>query len=142
MFLARPIERRPNGLTDKKPHGMNPIRLVHGKPMINPLGQRHQIPRLDMDANPSILLIPHVEESGTPQYVPYLLRVVDVLLEEGLDLRVVLGKSVGMDGDDVGVGVAAIVAEFGEAGIDGVLGIPGDGDFGIFVGGGIELPVA
>lgn len=67
---------------------------------------------------------------------------MNVFFKEGLDFRFIIGKSVGLDCDDVSVGVTAIVADLVEFGIDGVFGIPGDGDFGIFVGGCVEFPVA
>lgn len=113
MLIAGPVERRPNRLTDEKPHGVDAIGLIHSEPVVNSLRQRHQIPRLDPNAHPLILLIAYVEISRSTQDVTNLFSIVDVLLEECLYLRFVFGEFVRFDGDDVGVGVAAIVAKLG-----------------------------
>jgi hypothetical protein len=77
--------------------------------MINPLRQGHQIPRLDMDTNPFILFVTYVKESGSSEDITDFFRVVNVFFEEGFDFVVVGGEFVGVDCDDVGVGVATIV---------------------------------
>jgi len=142
MLITRPIEWGPNRLTNEQPHGMNPIRLIHSKSMINTLRQRHQIPRLNVNAHPLILLVAHIKISRSAKDVTNFLGIMNVLLEEGLDLRIVFREGVGMDRDDIRVGVAAIIAKLGEFRVHCVLGIPWDGEFGIVVGSGVELPVA
>ncbi len=66
---------------------MNPILFVHGKPMINPLGQHHQITRLDVDAHPFIAVIAYIKESRSAEDVMYFFGIVNVLLEEGFYLE-------------------------------------------------------
>ena len=92
---------------------MNTIILIHSKPMINPLRQSHQIPRLDMDTNPLILFVAHVKESGSSEDITDFFCVVNVFFEEGFDLVIVGREFFGVDCDDVGVGVATIVCSDG-----------------------------
>lgn len=109
MLLTRTIKRSPNRLPNKQPHGMNTIILIHSKPMINPLWQGHQIPRLDMDTNPLIFFVAYVKESRSSEDITDFFRVVNVFFEEGFNFVIVGGEFVGVDCDDVGVGVATIV---------------------------------
>lgn len=113
MLLTRTIEWSPNWLPHKQPHSMNAIFLIDSKPMINPLGQSHQISRLDMDTNPLILFVAYVKESGSSEDITDLLSIVNVFFEECFDFVIVGGELFGVDCDDVSVGVATIVADLG-----------------------------
>lgn len=62
-----------------------------------------------MDTNPFILFVTYVKESGSSEDITDFFRVVNVFFEEGFDFVVVGGEFVGVDCDDVGVGVATIV---------------------------------
>ena len=139
--IVKPIDGSPARDTDEHPHGVDVIDFVAREPVINPLGQRHQIALLDMDADPSIERIPDVEESRSVQDVPDLFRVVDVFREKVLHVRRESWKVIGMDRDDVRVGIPEIVPEGRQSRIDRVLGIPGNRFDGILVRFGIHLPV-
>ena len=137
MLLTRPIEWSPNRLTNEQSHRMNFIPIIHREPMINSLGQRNQIPLLDMNPHPFVLFIPHVKIPRPSKDVSNFFRVVNVFFKEGFDFHVVVGQRGRVDGYDVGVGVATVVTEYGKAGVDVVLGVPGDGEGGIIIAGGI-----
>jgi len=62
-----------------------------------------------MDTYPLILFITYVKESGSSEDITDFFRVVNVFFEEGFDFVIVGGEFVGVDCDDVGVGVATIV---------------------------------
>ena len=111
VILLWTIKWSPHRLSNKQPHRMDHIRLIHRETMIHTLGQRHQIPLLNKDADPFIILIPHVEIPTPAEDVTNLLRVVDVFLEKGFHFLLVAGERVGVDSDDVGVGVAPRVAD-------------------------------
>ncbi len=142
MLLLWPIIRRPNRHTNKQPHRMNIIPLIHRKPMIYPLWQRHQISLLHMHPHPPIFPIPYIKVSTPVQNVSYFFCVMDMFLKEGFDFFIVAGEVIAVDGDDVGVGVAACVADGGEFGIGGGFGIPWDGFDGVGVIFSIHFPIA
>ena len=114
MLISRgTIKRCPYRLSNEQSHGMYSIRFVHRKPMINALRQSHQISRLNMNSHPLILFVPNVEISRSTDNVTNFFRVMNVLLEETFNLRVIFGQGVGVDCDDIRIGVAAIVTDFG-----------------------------
>mmetsp|Transcript_17678 Transcript_17678/g.25821 ORF Transcript_17678/g.25821 Transcript_17678/m.25821 type:complete len:99 (-) Transcript_17678:352-648(-) len=63
MIFAGPIEWRPDGLSYKQSHCVNHIRLIGGEAMVDPFGKRHQIPLLDMHADPPVFLVPDIKKS-------------------------------------------------------------------------------
>ena len=88
---------------------MNHIILIHREPVINTLRQSHQISSLDMDAHPLVLLVAYVKESRSPENVTNFFSVVNVFFEEGFDFVFVRGEFVGVDCDDVGIGISTVV---------------------------------
>lgn len=62
-----------------------------------------------MDTNPLILLVAYIEETGSSEDVTDFFSVMNVLFEEGFDFVLVGGEFVGVDCDDVGVGVPTII---------------------------------
>ena len=88
MILTRFVKRSPHRLSDKQSHGMNPILFVYAISMINPLGQRDQVARLDLDGYPFMGLVVNAEESRSAEDVSYFFGVVVVFFEEGFDLSV------------------------------------------------------
>jgi len=62
-----------------------------------------------VDANPVIIFVANVKESGSSENITDFFRVVNVFFKEGFDFGIVFGEFVGVDCDDVGVGVSTIV---------------------------------
>jgi hypothetical protein len=50
--------------------------------MVDTLGKGHEIALFDVNADPTILYIPHIEISAAPQNVANFFRIVNVLITE------------------------------------------------------------
>lgn len=88
----------PLWLVLKQPHRFDIIRLRYRKPMIDPSRQDHQIPFAQLNPNPLPAplctihqgpVILHIKISFSVHNPPYLLVLVEVLLEERLHLALV-----------------------------------------------------
>ena len=91
MLLLRAIERSPNWLPLKQPHGMNAILLIDSKTMINPLGESHEIPTFDMDTDPFVVFRSDVEKPWTREDVADFFGVVNVFFKECFYLHAIFG---------------------------------------------------
>ena len=109
MVLLGPVEGGPDGLSDEEAHRLDVIGLVAGESVVASLRKGHEVSLFDPDADPLVLLVADVKVAGSVQDVTDLLRVMDVLLKEGLDLFVVSRQEVGPDGNNVGVRITAWV---------------------------------
>ena len=80
--------------------------------MINPRRHNHQIPPLQPDPHPIVILGPNIEIPSSIQNIPDLLILVQMLMEKILDLFVIARQSGGRDFDLVAVFVGAVGGDF------------------------------
>lgn len=109
--------------------------------MVYPRRHDDQILLLEPDPDPIVPLVPHVKVPCAVQYVPDLLVLVQVLVEEHLDLVLVrLAHGLGRHGDLVAVLVAALRGDGVDVGDGGTVlvddaeraqGFGGDGAAGV-----------
>jgi hypothetical protein len=108
--------RQPNQTPHSKilhmDRGKTYVLIISSKPMINPRRHNHQIALLQPQPNPRIVPTPHIKIPTPAQNIPYLLVLVQVLVEEGFYLFFVAGQEVGGDFDLVAVLVVALGGDF------------------------------
>mmetsp|Transcript_22955 Transcript_22955/g.56559 ORF Transcript_22955/g.56559 Transcript_22955/m.56559 type:complete len:218 (-) Transcript_22955:51-704(-) len=141
MLFLWTVEWSPDRLSLEETHGLDEIGLVTSETMVDSLGKSHQISLLDVDTNPLVIGVTNIEKAGSVKNVTDFFGIVNMLFKESLDLGVKTGQVVWVDGDDIGIRVAAIVTKLGQAWIESILGVPWDSLDGVSVGIRIHLPV-
>ena len=71
---------------------MTHVLLISSKPMIDPRRHNHQIPLLQPNPHPIVLLAPDIKISSATEDKPDLLVLMQMLREEGLDFLFIPGE--------------------------------------------------
>jgi hypothetical protein len=83
VLLLGPVERSPHRLPNEEAHGVNEAVVIARESVVDAFGEGHEVPLLDLDPDPAIVLVAHIKVPAAPETVSDLFSVVNVLILNG-----------------------------------------------------------